>query len=146
MGTYRELTGVGVSTRDAAALTGLSRATATRKPKAVATEYVPPKPTPVNRLSTAEAATVLAVLTGPEFIDQTPLQIYAILLQRGEYLCSVSTMYRILRANALVKERRRLARHPARARPELIATGPGQVFSWLGGRGHRSPRLPQIPA
>jgi hypothetical protein len=66
----------------------------------------------------------------PEIGDQTPLQIYAILLERGEYLCSVATMYRILRANALVKDRRRQARHPARARPELIATGPGQVFSW----------------
>jgi transposase InsO family protein len=39
-------------------------------------------------------------------------------------------MYRILAANAQVKDRRRLARHPARVRPELIATGPGQVFSW----------------
>lgn len=130
MGTYRALTGVGVSTRAAAALTGLSRATATRKPRVVAPEHVLPRPAPVNRLSVAEEATVLAVLIGAEFIDQTPLQIYAILLQRGEYLCSVSTMYRILRANTLVKERRRLARHPTRARPELIATGPGQVFSW----------------
>jgi transposase InsO family protein len=56
--------------------------------------------------------------------------VYAVLLARGEYLCSVSTMYRILAANAQVKDRRRLARHPARARPELIATGPGQVFTW----------------
>jgi transposase InsO family protein len=39
-------------------------------------------------------------------------------------------MYRILRENTLIKDRRRQARHPARARPELIATGSGQVFSW----------------
>jgi putative transposase len=130
MVAYRALTGVGITTRVAAGLTGVSRATATRKPRTVAAEYVLPRPVPVNRLSEAEQAVVLAVLTGAEFVDQTPLQIYAILLQRGEYLCSVSTMYRILRANVLVKERRRLARHPARARPELIATGPGQVFSW----------------
>lgn len=128
--TYRELTGLGITTRVAAVLTGVSRATATRKPRVVVAEHVLPRPAPVNRLSAAEQAVVLAVLTGAEFIDQTPLQIYAILLQRGQYLCSVATMYRILRANALVKERRRLARHPARARPELIATGPGQVFSW----------------
>jgi transposase InsO family protein len=42
----------------------------------------------------------------------------------------VATLYRVLRENRQVVERRRLARHPARARPELIATGPGQVFSW----------------
>lgn len=51
------------------------------------------------------------------------------LLEREQYLCSPSTMYRILRANAQVKDRRNQARHPARARPELIATGPGQVFT-----------------
>ena len=59
-----------------------------------------------------------------------PLPVYAVLLGRGRYLCSVSSMYRVLAENAQVKDRRRLARHPARVRPELIATGPGQVFSW----------------
>ena len=52
------------------------------------------------------------------------------LLDEGVYLCSISTMYRVLAANRQVRERRRLARHPARAIPELVATGPGQVFSW----------------
>ena len=42
----------------------------------------------------------------------------------------MSSIYRILAEHAQVKDRRRLARHPARARPELIATGPGQVFTW----------------
>ena len=147
MAAYRQLGQVGITTRAAAALTGLSRATATRRPVVVVPALIAVRrPAAVNRLSGAEQAQVLAVLLSIEFVDQTPLQIYAILLERGTYLCSVSTMYRILRANALVKDRRRLARHPARVRPELIATGPGQVFSWSGSRGHRSPRLPQIPA
>jgi transposase InsO family protein len=85
---------------------------------------------PANQLTDGERIQVLAVLNGAEFVDRTPLQVYAVLLARGEYLCSVSTMYRILAANAQVKDRRRQARHPARARPELIATGPGQVFTW----------------
>ncbi|TCO15707.1 hypothetical protein EV652_12180 [Kribbella steppae] len=85
---------------------------------------------PANQLTPGEQAHVLAVLNGAEFIDRTPVQVYAVLLERGQYLCSVSTMYRILAANAQVKDRRRLARHPARARPERIATGPGQVFTW----------------
>jgi len=42
----------------------------------------------------------------------------------------VSTMYRILRANGEVRERRHLARHPEYRKPELLATGPRQVFSW----------------
>jgi putative transposase len=130
MAAYRQLTGAGVTTRAAAALTGLSRATATRRPVVVVAALVTVRPAPVNQLTRAEQAQVLAVLTSVEFVDATPLQVYAILLERGEYLCSVSTMYRILRANALVKDRRRQARHPARTRPELIATGPGQVFTW----------------
>jgi putative transposase len=128
MGAYRELTSSGVTTRAAAGLTGVSRATATRTPSTR-------RPTlervaPFNQLTAAEQDHVLAVLHSAEFIDRTPLQIYATLLRQGIYLCSVSTMYRILTANAQVKDRRRQARHPARVRPELIATGPGQVYTW----------------
>jgi hypothetical protein len=59
-----------------------------------------------------------------------PLQIYAHLLDEGVYLCSVSTMYRVLTENKQVKERRRLARHPAAVCPELVATAARQVYSW----------------
>lgn len=138
MDIYRDLVGVQVTTRAAAALTGVSPATATRSVAVVVPALIRPlldraqtvATAPINGLSAAEQARVVEVLTGPEFIDATPMQVYAVLLDRGEYLCSVSTMYRILRANTLVKDRRRQARHPARTRPELIATGPGQVYSW----------------
>jgi len=127
MGAFAELAAAGVTTRDAADLTGVSRATAGRPGPPVG--LVAARVVPANRLTGAEQAQVLAVLNSAEFVDRTPLQAYAVLLERGEYLCSVSTIYRILAANAQVKDRRRLARHPARARPELIATGPGQVFT-----------------
>jgi putative transposase len=132
MGAYRALTLAGVTTRDAADLTGVARATAgratstTTTPSSAATR----RSVPANGLSAAEWAEVLAVLNSAEFVDRTPLQVYAVLLERGRYLCSPSSMYRVLAANAQVKERRRLARHPARVRPELVATGPGQVFTW----------------
>jgi transposase InsO family protein len=85
---------------------------------------------PVNKLTDRERRRVLAVLTSDRFVDLAPLQIYAQLLDEGVYLCSVSTMYRVLAANALVAERRRLARHPAQVCPELVATRPRQVYSW----------------
>lgn len=132
MSAYRDLTAAGVSTRGAAALTGVSRATAARagrRPRA-ATEPRPQRAEPANRLSPAERTRVLSVLNSEEFVDQPPLQVYATLLDRGQYLCSVSTMYRLLAEHDQVKERRRLARHPARAVPELVATGPGQVYTW----------------
>ena len=69
-------------------------------------------------------------MNSARFVDLPPIQIYAQLLDEGVYLCSISTMYRVLAANRQVRERRRLARHPPRAIPELVATGPGQVYSW----------------
>jgi putative transposase len=70
------------------------------------------------------------VLNSDRFCDLAPAQVYASLLDDGIYLCSIPTMYRLLRARAEVRERRRHARHPAAVRPELVATAPGQVWSW----------------
>jgi putative transposase len=90
----------------------------------------PPRPEPANKLSRLERRRVLAVLNSDRFVDMAPLQIYARLLDEGVYLCSVSTMYRLLAEHAQVKDRRRQARHPAKACPELVATAPRQVYSW----------------
>jgi len=130
---YDMLVAADIPDREAARLTGVSRATAARRgtvPAGPALLTGPPCPEPVNKLTAAERAEVLAVLLSPRFVDQPPLQIYATLLEEGKYLCSVSTMYRVLRENVLVKDRRRQATHPPRAVPELIATGPRQVYSW----------------
>ena len=125
--TYVELTDAGVTTRAAAVLTGLARATATRiLTRRTGADPAPRVVVPTNRLSGLERTRVLAILDSAEFVDQPPLQVYATLLERGEYLCSVSTMYRILTQAGQVAERRRLARHPARVVPELVATGPGE--------------------
>jgi putative transposase len=133
MGAYVELTTAGVPTRKAASLTGVARASAARaisRARRPDPEPAHPRPAPANKLSADERARVLATLNSDEFVDKPPLQVYAVLLERGQYVGSVATMYRVLRENAQVRERRRLARHPPRKVPELIATGPGQVYSW----------------
>jgi hypothetical protein len=145
MDTYRQLTAAGTATRAASRLTGIARSSLDRA-TARATPLLRQDRTPANALTPAEKAWVLAALDSSEFVDAAPAQVYAGLLDQGLYVGSISTMYRILREHAQVVERRRLARHPARTRPELVATGPGQVYAWSGSRGHRSPRLPQIPA
>jgi putative transposase len=73
---------------------------------------------------------VLAELHSPRFVDQAPREIYATLLDEGRYLCSVRTMYRLLRAHNELRERRDQLRHPTYAKPELLATRPNQVWSW----------------
>jgi putative transposase len=127
-GAYYQLR-VHVSHRAAAGLAGVSRATVHRR--AVLGPARPPVPrrAPVNRLSSAERARILTVLNSDRFVDTTPIEVFATLLDEGGYLASVATLCRVLRENRQVVERRRLARHPARARPKLIATSPGQVFS-----------------
>jgi putative transposase len=70
------------------------------------------------------------VVRSPEFCDLAPAQIWARLLDDGRYLCSIRTMYRIMAAAGETGERRRQRTHPARKRPELIATRPNQVWSW----------------
>jgi transposase InsO family protein len=129
MGTYRELTAAGTPTRAASRLTGIARATVDRDATRP-TPLLPQRQTPANALTPQEKARVLAVLDGGEFVDAAPAQAYAALMDRGVYVGSVSTMYRVLREHRQVRERRRQARHPARTRPELVADGPGQVYAW----------------
>jgi len=95
----------------------------------------PPRATkprlPVARaLRTSERDQVLAHLRAPRFADQTPTEVYATLLDEGVYLCSIRTMYRILAAHGEVAQRRRQRRHPLYQKPELLAEGPNQVWSW----------------
>ena len=133
MTTFDALAAAHVPHREAARLTGVSRATAARRHATTEPAQLPTRAaraTPGNKLTAAERDEVLHMLNCDRFVDQPPLQIYPTLLEEGRYLCSVSTMYRVLRENAQVKDRRRQARHPPRAVPELQATAPGQVFSW----------------
>jgi len=73
---------------------------------------------------------VLDLLHSDRFRDKAPAQVYAILLDEGRYYCSTRTMYRILEAHGEVRERRNQARHPNYQKPELLAEGPNQVWSW----------------
>ena len=70
------------------------------------------------------------MLHDERFCDLAPASVYARLLDEGRYLCSVSTMYRLLRARGETGDRRRRATHPAKVKPELLATRPNQCWSW----------------
>jgi hypothetical protein len=119
------------STKTACALLGKARATLYRQRRPRPSE--PRQRAPVVHpaaLSAAEREEVLAVLHSDRFADKAPAQVWATLLDEGRYLASISTMYRLLRERGETGERRAQATHPARKRPELLATGPNQVWSW----------------
>ncbi len=81
-------------------------------------------------LSPAERQVVLDLLHEETFMDLAVPQIYYKLLDQGRYLCSIRTMYRILEAAGELKERRAVRRLPTYQRPELLACGPNEVWSW----------------
>src|SRR3990172_147654 len=87
----------------------------------------PPRP---RTLTAKEKTTVRETLNSERFADQAPREVYATLLDEGQYLCSVPTIYRILGENQEVRERRNQLRHPAYPKPRLVATAPNQVGTW----------------
>jgi putative transposase len=123
----------GLSVKRSCAVTGIARATYYRHARGPApVELGPrlPRRLPPSALSDEERAQVLALLADPAYVDLAIPQVWARELDADRYWCSLSTMYRIARAAGQVRERRRLASHPPRVRPELVADGPDQVWSW----------------
>ncbi len=130
-----------VGTTAACAALGCPRATYYRRHRSPATLAALPQPVGAPRprgpramqpraLSAAEQAEVRGLLHSERFVDLAPASVYATLLDEQRYLCSVSTMYRVLRAAGETRERRRQATHPAAVKPELLATRPNEVWSW----------------
>jgi putative transposase len=120
------------NTKYACDLLGKSRSTVhrSRHPKPKLEGPARPRADHPAKLSAEEAHQVIETLNSRRFMDKAPAQAWAVLLDEGTYLCSISTMYRLLRAEGLTGERRRQATHPARVKPELVADGPDQVWSW----------------
>ena len=100
-----------------------------RRPAPPATPTRPRAPSP-RALGATERQAVLDVLPSEWFVDLSPAAVHATLLEEQTCLCAPRTMYRVLAAAREVRERRAQARHPAYTKPELVATGPNQVWSW----------------
>jgi putative transposase len=120
-----------VGTAAACRAMGVARATVyrRRRPKEPPKETRPKRRQP-RALDHRERQVVLDTLHSPRFVDKAPAAVYAALLDEGTYHCSIRTMYRILHDAREVRERRNQLRHPNYKKPELLATGPNQVWSW----------------
>ncbi len=127
--TFAELVPL-VRTRRACGLLGKSHATHYRRLKPRPTASPSPRPAPPNALTPGERQAVLDALHHPDHADLPPAQVWARLLDAGTYLASISTMYRLLRETGENRDRRRQRTHPARTKPQLLATTPNDVWSW----------------
>ena len=121
-----------LGTAPACAALGLPRATWYRSNITTPKATVPPKlrTKPERALCELERQAVLDTLHAQRFVDKAPAEVWATLLDEGCHPCSIRTMYRILADHQEVKERRNQAHRTNYARPELLATGPNQVWSW----------------
>lgn len=131
---FTSLLALAMTVTHACRLTGKSRATHYRRvnPPAARADPIPHalRAKPSSTLSEAERQDVLAVINTAAYQSLSICQIWARELDEDRYHCSMSSMYRIARAAGQSRERRLLATHPAKKRPELLATGPTQVWSW----------------
>lgn len=116
----------------ACAALGLSRATLyrSRRPPAPSPTPPPARPPSSRRLGDDERQRILDTLHAPEFADQPPTEVYATLLERGEYIGSIRTIYRVLAEAGEVRERRNVRTAQAHAKPSLTATAPNQIWTW----------------
>jgi putative transposase len=119
-----------VGTAKACRALGVSRAGFYRRQKPSLPSVLKDRNPSPRALSDAERRNVLDLLNSPRFVDHAPAQVHAALLDQGTYHCSSRTMYRILHDNQEVRERRDQLQHPQYHKPELIASGPRQVWSW----------------
>jgi putative transposase len=128
--TVEKLTPI-VGTRPACRAVGASVATVYRGRRPPQPRPPRPRPAPARALSEPERAAVLGLLHSERFVDCSPAQVYATLLDEQQYLCSERTMYRLLAAShGGVRERRDQLTHPAYMRPELLAERPNELWSW----------------
>ena len=118
-----------VGVAPACAALGVSRATFYRRQRP-APGRQQPRSTPARALCETEREQVLDTLVSARFVDRSPAEVVATLLDEGQYLCSERTMYRILAAQQPVRERRNQLAHPHYTKPELVATAPNQTWSW----------------
>ena len=85
---------------------------------------------PANKIKADEIVHILKVLNTAEFASLPPSQIVPTLADRGDYLASESTIYRILKANKMQHHRGRAKQPSTRVVTSHCATGPNQVWSW----------------
>jgi putative transposase len=128
--TFEELAPI-VGTRPACRALGVAPATISRRRRPPASRPPRPRPAPARALSEREREAVLAELHSERFVDCSPSQVWATLLDEGRYLASERTMYRLLAArHGSVRERRDQLTDPPYAKPELLACRPNEVWSW----------------
>ena len=89
-----------------------------------------PLMTPANKLSEPERQQIIDISNSAPYRDLSPKQIVPKLADKGVYLASESTFYRILKEHKMLTHRQASKPAISRRPKEHVATGPCQVWSW----------------
>jgi putative transposase len=89
-----------------------------------------PQNSPSNALTEAERARVLEIANSVQYANLPPCQIVPKLADKGEYIASESTFYRILKKEKLLAHRSRMSPRENKKPEELAASAPNQIWSW----------------
>ena len=129
---FDQLRVAGLSVSRSCELVGRPRATHYRhaRPPLHGPREAPRVPDSGQSLTAPERTAVLELINQEVYADLSIGQIWARELDAGNYICSISSMYRIARAAGQTRERRRQATHPPKVKPELMADAPSQVWTW----------------
>jgi putative transposase len=89
-----------------------------------------PRKPPACKLSPAEREAVLEELPSERFVDCSPAQVWATVLDEGRYLASEGTMYRLLTAAGECRERRNQLVNPAKLSWNCWPSAPTSSGAW----------------
>ena len=85
---------------------------------------------PANKFTMAERAKIISISTEKEFANLSPHQIVPSLADRGEYVGSESSFYRILAEEKLLSHRGRAKPREMQRPAAYEAVRPNQLYSW----------------
>ncbi len=109
---------------------GINRKTFKRWSHDIEDKRKGPLSAPSNKLTELEKKEIIKTLTSKEYVDLPPCQVVPMLADKGKYLASESSMYRILKNEELLAHRGK-TKEPSKQRPmPLIAKAPNQIYSW----------------
>lgn len=89
-----------------------------------------PNSSPANKLTEKEVEDIIRVSTSTEFVDLPPNQIVPTLADKGIYIASESSFYKVLNERKLLEHRGKSKRKAHNRPAPLVARGPNEIYSW----------------
>ena len=89
------------------------------------------KHVPANKLTVLERQRIIKVANSPEYAALAPCKIVPLLADKGEYIASESSFYRVLTAEKQNRHRQRTTKKNSLKKPRsLTANKANQIYSW----------------